>query len=300
LPKAIQKLTLSSLLLFTWLLAACGSQAASTQSTGSNGTGNSGGNRGGSNGSQNLCSGISTGPEGSLNGFIPFPADNPWNQNISASPVDPNSDAIINFIGPNIGLHPDFGAGLYNGSTMGIPYDVVDNTQSPVTIDYTAYGDESDPGPMPIPANAPIEGYPNPGNGDRHVLVIDKSNCFLYELYSSYLNNDGSWDAASGAVWDLENGEQRPWTWTSADAAGLTIFTGLVRYDEVAAGKIQHAIRFTLAQSQQAMVPPATHWAANSSNQYAAPMGMRLRLKASYDISGFSPSNQVILTALKN
>jgi hypothetical protein len=298
--KTIQKLTLLSLLLSTGLLAACGGSQAATQSTGSNGPGNPGGDPGGSSGSQNLCSGISTGPEGSLNGFIPFPADNPWNQNISASPVDPNSDAIINFIGPNIGLHPDFGAGLYNGSTMGIPYDVVDSTQSPVTIDYTAYGDQSDPGPMPIPANAPIEGYPNPGNGDRHVLVIDKSNCFLYELYSSYPNNDGSWDAASGAVWDLENGEQRPWTWTSADAAGLTIFTGLIRYDEVAAGKIQHAIRFTLAQSQQAMVPPAAHWAANSSNQFAAPMGMRLRLKASYDISGFSASNQVILTALKN
>lgn len=182
---------------------------------------------------------------------------------------------------------------------MGIPYVVVDSSQSPVNIDFTAYGDESDPGPMPVPASAPIEGYPNPGSGDRHVLVLDNSNCFLYELYSSYPNSDGSWNAGSAAVWDLANGEQRPWTWTSADAAGLPIFPGLVRYDEVAAGAIQHAIRFTLPQSQAAMVPPASHWAANSTNAAAPPMGMRLRLKASYDISGFSTNVQVILTALK-
>lgn len=235
-----------------------------------------------------------------MNGFVPFPADNAWNQEITSAPVDPNSDAIINFIGPSIGLHPDFGSGLYNGSSMGIPYVVVDGSQSLVNIDFTAYGDESDPGPMPVPASAPIEGYPNPGNGDRHVLVIDKSNCFLYELYSSYPNSDGSWNAGSAAVWDLQNGEQRPWTWTSADAAGLSIFAGLVRYDEVATGKIQHAIRFTLPQSQAAMIPPASHWAATSTNSMAAPMGMRLRLKSSYDISGFSPTVQVILTALQH
>lgn len=291
---------LLTLVLTLSLLSCGGSQAAPTQSGGSGGGGgNSGGGSGGSGGAQNLCSGIATGQGASLNSFRPFPADNAWNQDISAAAVDPNSDAIINFIGPSIGLHPDFGSGLYNGSSMGIPYVVVDSSQSPVSIDFTAYGDESDPGPMPVPANAPIEGYPNPGNGDRHVLVIDKSNCFLYELYSSYPNNDGSWDAGSAAVWDLQNGEQRPWTWTSADAAGLSIFAGLVRYDEVASGKIQHAIRFTLPQSQAAMVPPASHWAANSSNPLAAPMGMRLRLKASYDISAFSANVQVILTALK-
>jgi len=182
---------------------------------------------------------------------------------------------------------------------MGIPYSVVGASQGMVNIDFTAYGDESDPGPMPIPANAQIEGYPNPGNGDRHVLVIDNNNCFLYELYSASPNNDGSWNAGSAAVWDLLNGEQRPWTWTSADAAGLPIFPGLVRYDEVAAGKIQHAIRFTLPQSQAAMVPPASHWAATSSNSIAPPMGMKLRLKANYDISQFSTNVQVILTALK-
>jgi len=271
----------------------------SSNGSGGNGGGTNGGT-GGSGGGQNQCSGLSTGQGASLNGFRPFPADNAWNQDISSAPVDPNSDAIINFIGPSIGLHPDFGSGQYGGSSIGIPYIVVDSSQSLVNIDFTAYGDESDPGPMPVPANAPIEGYPNPGSGDRHVLVIDKSNCWLYEMYSSYPNNDGSWDAGSAAVWDLQNDEQRPWTWTSADAAGLPIFAGLVRYDEVAAGKIQHAIRFTLPQSQAAMIPPASHWASNSTNQFAAPMGMRLRLKASYDISSFSPNVQVILTALQH
>lgn len=281
-------------------LIGCGGSSSSS-SSGSSGTGGSpGGGTGGSGGAQNACNGIATGRGASLNGFVPFPADNAWNQDISSAPVDPNSEAIINFIGPTVGLHPDFGSGEYNGSSIGIPYVVVDSSQSLVNIDFTAYGDESDPGPMPVPASAPIEGYPNPGSGDRHVLVIDKSNCFLYELYSSYPNSDGSWNAGSAAVWDLQNGEQRPWTWTSADAAGLSIFAGLVRYDEVAAGKIQHAMRFTLPQSQAAMIPPASHWAATSTNSLAAPMGMRLRLKASYDISSFSPSVQVILTALQH
>ena len=242
---------------------------------------------------------MSVGVGGSLNGFVPFPTDSLWNKDVSLAPVDPNSAAIINFIGPSIGLHPDFGAGEYQGSDMGIPYVVVDGTQSLVDINFTAYGDESDPGPMPVPATAPIEGDPNPGSGDRHVLVLDNSSCFLYELYSSYPNTNGSWNAGSAAVWDLLADEQRPWTWTSADAAGLPIFPGLVRYDEVAAGRIPHALRFTLAQSRAAFTPPASHWAANSSNALAAPMGMRLRLKAGYDISGFPESVQVILTALK-
>jgi hypothetical protein len=242
---------------------------------------------------------MSVGQGASLNGFRPFPADNLWNQDVSAAPVDPNSSAIINFIGSSIGLHPDFGAGEYQGSDIGIPYVIVDGSQALVAINFTAYGDESDPGPMPIPANAPIEGDPNPGSGDRHVLVLDNANCWLYELYSSYPNADGSWSVASAAVWDLEADEQRPWTWTSADAAGLSIFEGLVRYDEVASGQIRHALRFTLAQSRAAFVPPASHWAATSSNALAAPMGMRLRLKSSYNISSFSPPNQVILAALK-
>jgi hypothetical protein len=244
------------------------------------------------------CSVMTLGQGGSLNGFLPFPADSLWNQDISAAPVDANSGAIINFIGASIGVHPDFGSGLYQGQSMGIPYLVVGAQQGPLPIVFTAYGDESDPGPMPIPVSALIEGYPVPGNGDRHVLVLDNSNCWLYELYSSYPNT-ASWNAGSAAVWDLTADENRPYTWTSADAAGLPIFPGLVRYDEVAAGQINHALRFTLQSSRAAFVPPASHWAANSSNALAAPMGTRMRLKVSVDISSFSAANQVILNALK-
>ncbi len=247
----------------------------------------------------NPCNVISLGPGGSFNGFIPFPASSLWNTNIANAPVDPNSAAYINFIGNSTPLHPDFGSGLYDGQTIGIPYTVVPGTQSLVHINYTLYGDESDPGPMPIPFNALIEGYPQPGNGDRHVLILDKGNCWLYELYYAFNQNASGWSAGSGAVWDLEANEMRPYTWTSADAAGLPILPGLVRYDEVQAGAINHAIRVTLQNSQEAFTPPASHWAPNSGNQYAAPMGMRLRLKASFNISGFSQQNQVILTALK-
>ncbi len=245
------------------------------------------------------CSVMSVGQGGSLNGFLPFPADNLWNQNIASAPVDPNSPAIINFIGAGDAVHPDFGSGEYNGSSIGIPYIVVDSSQAPVVINFTAYGDESDPGPMPVPASAPIEGYPNPGSGDRHVLVLDNSSCWLYELYSSYPQSDGSWNADSAAVWDLLGDEQRPLTWTSADAAGLSVFAGLARYDEVASGAIKHALRFTLQNSRAAFAPPASHWAATTSNANAAPMGLRMRLKASFDISQYSAANQVILTALK-
>jgi hypothetical protein len=244
------------------------------------------------------CSQMSVGQGATLNGFLPFASNSLWNQDVSAAPVDPNSSAIINFIGASIGLHADFGAGQYQGSTIGIPYSVVSSVQPPVPVNFTAYGSESDPGPMPIALTAPIEGYPNPGTGDRHVLVLDNSNCFLYEMDSSYPQSS-SWNADSAAVWDLLANEQRPYTWTSADAAGLPIFPGLVRYDEVAAGQISHAIRFTLQHSQAAFIPPASHWAANSSNALAAPMGMRLRLKTGFDVSGFSPANQVILNAFK-
>ena len=253
----------------------------------------------GSGGQGSTCSGMSLGQGASLNGFRPFLADNPWNQDISNAPMDPNSDAVLNSIGASIGLHTDFGSGFYQGSSIGIPYVVVGAQQNLVNVNFTAYGDESDPGPMPVPANAPIEGYPTPGNGDRHVLVLDNGNCWLYELFSAYPGNAGTWNAGSAAVWDLLGNEQRPYTWTSADAAGLPIFPGLVRYDEVAAGEILHALRFTLARSRAAFVPPASHWAANSSDPLAAPMGMRLRLRASFDISQFSSSNQVVLKALK-
>lgn len=242
---------------------------------------------------------MSLGQSASLNGFLPFPSDSPWNQDISAVPVDSNSSAIIGFIGSSAAMHADFGSGQYQGSNIGIPYIVASGTQPLVNVDFNAYGDESDPGPMPIPTTAAIEGDPNPGNGDRHVLVLDNGNCFLYELYAASRNGDGSWTAGSAAVWDLLSNEQRPWSWTSADAAGLPIFPGLVRYDEVAAGEIRHAIRFTLPQSRAAVVPPASHFASNSSNPAAPPMGMRLRLKAGFDISQFPASVKVILTAMK-
>ncbi|PYX34728.1 MAG: hypothetical protein DMG80_01060 [Acidobacteria bacterium] len=244
------------------------------------------------------CGNMSLAQGSGLNGFVSFPSDNAWNRNIATAPVDPNSDAIINFIGASTTLHPDFGAGEYQGSTIGIPYVVVGG-QRFVKIGFNAYGDESDPGPMPVPKTAPIEGYPNPGSGDRHVLVLDRDNCWLYEMFGAHVLKNGNWTAASAAVWDLLNNEQRPYTWTSADAAGLPVFPGLARYDEVAAGAIQHALRFTLKLSRAAFTPPASHWAANSSNGLAAPMGMRLRLKASYDISGFPQQSKVILTALQ-
>jgi len=151
---------------------------------------------------------------------------------------------------------------------------------------------------MPIPLTTPIEGYPNPGSGDRHVLVLDSASCFLYELYGSYPQS-ASWNADSGAVWDLLANEHRPYTWTSADAAGLPIFPGLVRYDEVVAGAIKHAIRFTLQNSSAGFTPPASHWASTTSNTTAPPMGTRFRLKSSFNVATFSATNQVILNAMK-
>ena len=237
---------------------------------------------------------MSVGQTASLNGFIPFSSDSLWNTDISAAPLDPNSSSIIsNWVG-SVNVHPDWG----NDPTYGIPYVVVDGKQPLVNVNLGAYGDEGDPGPMPVPSNAPVEGGSS-STGDRHVLVLDNGNCFLYELYNSSVNSDGSWNADSTAVWDLTDNQQRPYTWTSADAAGLPIFPGLVRYDEVAAGKIQHAFRFTLPRTSAAFTPPASHSAATSSDPSAPPMGMRLRLKSSYDISSFSPQMQVILTAMK-
>jgi hypothetical protein len=270
------------------------SGVSSQPGNGGNG-GGGGGNGGGTGGSNLACNGMSTGQVASLNGFVPFTSSNLWNTDISSAPVDPNSGTIItNWVG-SVNVHPDWGT----DPTYGIPYVVVNGNQSLVKVNLQAYGDESDPGPMPVPANAPIEGGSS-STGDRHVLVLDNGNCFLYELYNSSVNGDGSWNADSTAVWDLLSDEQRPYTWTSADAAGLPIFPGLVRYDEVASRKIQHAFRFTLPKTRAAFIPPASHWAANTSDPSAPPMGMRLRLKSSYDISGFSSQMQVILTAMKH
>jgi hypothetical protein len=234
----------------------------------------------------------------SLNGFVPFQSSSLWNTDISAASVDPNSANYINFIGSTVTLHPDFGAGTFHNQTLGIPYQVVAGTQAKVPVTLGLYFDESDPGPEPIPSNALIEGYPKPGNGDRHVLVLEKDGCWLYELFNGALSR-GNWSADATAIWDMAINEQRPYTWTSADAAGLPVFVGLARYDEVAAGAINHALRFTLPSSQKAFVLPATHWASTNTSTNAPPMGLRLRLKASFDISAFPADDRVILTALK-
>jgi hypothetical protein len=235
----------------------------------------------------------------SLHGKQLFPADNPWNQDISNLPVDANSANLIASIGLNTTLHPDFGT-VYNGAPNGIPYVVVSGSQPRVPINWTAYGDESDPGPYPVPPNAPIEGGPS-SDGDRHVLVIDRDNWLLYELgYSFPVNNGSSWNANCGAIFDLNSNAMRPAGWTSGDAAGLPIFPGLVRYDEVyEQGVIAHALRFTVHDSRRGYVYPARHFASSNTSVNLPPMGMRVRLKASFDISGFSPANQVILRALK-
>ncbi|HWT03362.1 MAG TPA: hypothetical protein VN256_24145 [Pyrinomonadaceae bacterium] len=239
------------------------------------------------------------GPNASLHGKQVFPDDNPWNEDISAAPVDPNSSAIITSIGLTRGLHADFGT-VWNGAPNGIPYVVVSGVQQKVPITFTDYGDESDPGPYPVPPDAPIEGGPS-GTGDRHVIVIDRDNWKLYELYTAYpVNRGASWRAGSGAVFDLNSNALRPAGWTSADAAGLPIFPGLVRYDEVyERQEITHALRFTAQTTRRAYVHPARHFASSRTEANLPPMGMRVRLKASVDISGFSPAMQVILRAMK-
>jgi hypothetical protein len=233
----------------------------------------------------------------SLNGKRVFPADNPWNQDISNAPVDPNSSNLIASIGASTQLHADFGT-VWAGAPNGIPYVVVSGAQARVPITFTDYGDESDPGPYPVPLNAPVEGGPN-STGDRHVIVIDRDNWKLYELFSAFPTPTG-WSAAGGAVFDLNSNALRPAGWTSADAAGLPIFPGLVRYDEVFGQKeIAHALRFTVQRTRRAYVSPARHFASSDTNPNLPPMGMRVRLKASFDISSFSPAMQVILRALK-
>jgi hypothetical protein len=231
-----------------------------------------------------------------------FPADNSWNQDISAAPVDPYSNQIIAAISSSP-LKADFGSGLYNGVPIGIPFDVVCGSQPKVTVTFRAnaydgnYGSESDKGPYPIPLNAPIEGN---GQGDSHVIVIDKDNKILYELYNASLNN-GKWEASSGAIFNLSSDALRPAGWTSADAAGLPIFPGLVRYNEIVKGVINHAIRFTLSSSnvKPDYISPARHSVNSSGGQYSLPFGAKIRLKASFNISGYPPHLQVILTAMK-
>ncbi len=256
--------------------------------------------------------GADLGVGANLNGALPFPSDNAWNTNISQAQVDPNSANLIASIGLSTGLHPDFGSGTYNGGVIGIPYVVVSSAQAPVAISITGYPSQSDPGPFPVPANAPIEGEPvneatgGPG-GDMHVLVIDRDTNRLYEMWQSVPSNynvaGSAWSASTAALFHLDSDNVRPTAgpdWTSADAAGLPIFPGLVRYEEASAGLIPHALRFTVSQTRKAYVPPADHYASSNTSTNLPPMGMRVRLKASYVIpSTFSPASQAILQAMK-
>ena len=227
-----------------------------------------------------------------LAGCALFPADNPWNQRVDTLPVAANSAAIINSIGTNTGLHPDFGSGTWNGGPIGIPYNVVTAAQKKVRVSFD-YADESDAGPYPIPAKVKLE-Y----GSDRHALIVDSSACRLYELYA--LKKNGSrWHAGSGAIWSLNSNALRPAGWTSADAAGLQILPGLARYDEVAAGSIDHALRFTASKTRRAYVYPARHYASSLTDPALPPMGLRVRLRASFDTSGFPVQARVILDALK-
>lgn len=221
-----------------------------------------------------------------------FPADNPWNQPVDHLPVDPRSAQYIASISAGGGsfLHADFGA----DPTYGIPFTIVPATQPLVPVRFVAYPEESDPGPYPIPPGAPIE-----AGGDRHVLVVRQGECKLYELYRAEYLGTAGWEADSGAVWDLASNARRPAGWTSADAAGLPILAGLTRYDEVAAGSINHALRFTVERTQRAYILPATHYASDSNDPSLPPMGLRLRLRADYDLSGFTGQARTILTALR-
>jgi hypothetical protein len=232
----------------------------------------------------------------SLHGKRLFPKDNPWNKDISKEKVDPNSARIIASIGPDKPLHPDFGT-VYQGVPNGIPYVVVSGKQPKVSVTFGSK-DESDPGPYPVPKNAPIEGGPR-AKGDRHVLVLDRDHWKLYELFAAFPQGKG-WKAVSGAIFDLKSNKLRPTGWTSADAAGLPILAGLVRYDEVVEQQaVRHALRFTVTKSRRAFVAPATHYASRRTQTNLPPMGMRVRLKANYDISRFPKECRVILTALK-
>lgn len=231
-----------------------------------------------------------------------FPASNSWNQDISQSAIHPNNAGIISQFSTT-GLHPDFGSGLWEGAPIGIPYVAVCGSQQKVNVVYRGngyddnYGDESDAGPFPIPLNAPIEGN---GSGDAHVIAVDVQNKKLYELYNASVNGD-HWEASSGAVFDLQSNNLRTEGWTSADAAGLPIWAGLVRYEEIAKGVIDHAVRFTLAKSliKPSYIYPARHKVNGTGGTYGLPFGARLRLRKDFDISTYPASVKVILTAMK-
>jgi hypothetical protein len=233
-----------------------------------------------------------------LAGCPVFPASNVWNQPVNTLPVAANSAQLIASIGLTASVHADFGSGLYDGQSIGIPYVVVNGKTTPKSPVKFDYADESDKGPYPIPSNVPIEGYPNPGNGDRHAIIVDRSTCELYELYALRRAGNG-WAAGSGAIWNLRSNALRPSGWTSADAAGLPILPGLALWPEVAAGQIDHALRFTASQTRNTFIYPARHEASSSSDPSLPPMGLRVRLKASVDISKLPPQARIVAQAMK-
>ncbi len=233
-----------------------------------------------------------------MSGCPVFPANNVWNTRVDWLPVHPNSAAYVNSIGSGSGFHMDFGAGLYEGAPIGIPFVTVPGTQPKVPVVFDV-DDESDAGPYPIPPNAPIEGGPA-SDGDRHVLVLDRDNCRLYETFYSFpVNGGASWTAYSGSAYNLNSHALRPSTWTSADAAGLPVLPGLARFDDVAAGKIEHALRFTASVTQRAFIWPARHFASSNTDTARPPMGLRLRLKSNVNIDAFPPQAKVIAQAMK-
>lgn len=225
-----------------------------------------------------------------------FPANNPWNQRVDQLPVAPGSAALIAAIGLDAPVHPDFGSGLYDGEPIGIPINIATRRTPRYHVSFE-YASESDKGPYPIPRNVRIEGGAN-STGDRHVIVVDRANCRDYELYAAYPPAHGhGWTAGSGAIFNLRSNHLRPAGWTSADAAGLPILPGLVRYDEVRRGLIDHALRFTAPCTAPRYVYPARHEAGSCPN--GPPMGLRVRLKASVDIAGLPYQARVVAQALK-
>jgi hypothetical protein len=222
-----------------------------------------------------------------------FPATSVWNQRVDELPLREDSRRLVNSIGADLRLHADFGSGLWDGGPIGIPITVVDSSTLLSSVAFE-YADESDVGPYPIPDDVAIEGGPT-ADGDRHAIIVERESCTLFELFSLY----PTWSAGSGAIWDLSSNALRRRGWTSADAAGLPILPGLARYDEVATGSIDHALRFTVRRSRRAYVYPARHFASDSTSRSLPPMGLRLRLRAGYPVAGFPPQARVVLRALK-
>jgi hypothetical protein len=235
-----------------------------------------------------------------LAGCPVFPASSPWNQKVDKLPLDPASPRLIASMGVGGGVHADFGSGLYDGSRIGIPYVVVHASSTPKSRVRFEYADESDKGPYPIPANVPIEGAPRHATeGDRHVLIVDRDACRLYEL-SGMSKLNGAWSGWSGAIWNLRSNALRPAGWTSADAAGLPILPGLARWEgDAATGAIRHALRFTAERTRRAYIYPARHYASSLTDPALPPMGLRVRLKASVNITSLPPQARIVAQALK-